>query len=153
VPQTDQFVINAYGTIGTMFKPPYTTIVKYDLNEPAIKWRVGLGDDPRLAALGITGTGMTQMRNSLVVTAGGLLFAPGGDNKIRAYDTDTGKVVWESSFAGTFRGGPSMYILDGRQYLLVPAAGNQLPAGNQQAPIGKPDGPLGYVAYALPERP
>ncbi len=150
-PTSEQYVINAYGTIGTMIKPPYTTIVKYDLNEPAIKWRVGLGDDPELAALGITGTGMTQMRNSLVVTAGGLLFACGGDNKIRAYDTDTGHVLWEGSYAGTFRGGPSMYMLDGRQYLLVPAAGNQLQAGNQAPPSGHPDGPLGYVAFALPE--
>ena len=67
MPQTPQDVINAYGTFTTMGKPPYTTIVKYDLNnDPVIKWRVGLGDDPRLAALGIHDTGTPQMRNSLV---------------------------------------------------------------------------------------
>jgi hypothetical protein len=43
-----------------------------------------------------------------------------------------------------------MYELDGRQYLLVPAAGNRQPAGNQAAPAGNPPGPLGYVAFALP---
>ena len=57
VPQFDQFVINEYGTIGSRMKPPFTTIVKYDLNEPAIKWRIGFGDDPSLVARGVTGTG------------------------------------------------------------------------------------------------
>jgi quinoprotein glucose dehydrogenase len=132
-------------------KPPFTTITKYDLNKPTIVWQVGLGDDPTLAAEGITGTGMTQMRNSILVTDTGLVFGPGGDNKIRAYDAETGKILWTGSFGGTFRGAPALYTLAGRQYLLVPAAGNRLPAGNQAAPAGNPPGPLGYVAFALPQ--
>jgi quinoprotein glucose dehydrogenase len=145
-----RYTINAYGTIGDMMKPPYTTIVKYDLNEPAIKWRVGLGDDPRLAASGLTGTGMTQMRNSILVTSTGLIFGPGNDNKIRAYSTDTGEILWTGSFAGTFRGSPVIYVYQGREYLLVPAAGDQEQHGNQAPPYGTPEGPLGYVAFALP---
>ena len=65
------------GRSASMMKPPFTTLTKYDLNTGTIKWQVGLGDDARLAALGITGTGVTQMRSSLIVTAGGLIFAPG----------------------------------------------------------------------------
>lgn len=156
-PTTEQFVINEYGTIGIRMKPPYTTIVKYDLNVPAIKWRVGFGDDPALAALGITGTGMTQMRNSMVVTSAGLLFAAGGDNKVRAYDTSDGKVLWTAGFGGTFRGGPAMYELEGRQYLLVPAAGDPPPGPAGRGAVGGPSrapvtGPVGYVAYALPAK-
>jgi len=151
VPDTPRYVINAYGTIGKHMKPPYTTITKYDLNIPAIVWQVGLGDDPELAALGMKGTGMPQMRYGAVVTDTGLYFAPGGDNKIRAYDTTNGSVLWEGDYAGTFRGTPVMYALDGRQYLLIPAAGNRLQAGNQAAPGVPEAGPLGYVAFALPE--
>jgi quinoprotein glucose dehydrogenase len=151
VPDTPRYVINAYGTIGKYMKPPYTTITKYDLNIPAIVWQVGLGDDPELAALGMKGTGMPQMRYGAVVTDTGLYFAPGGDNKIRAYDTANGAVLWEGEYAGTLRGTPVMYALDGRQYLLVPAAGNRLQAGNQPAPGVPEAGPLGYVAFALPE--
>ncbi len=99
----------------------------------------------------MTGTGMPQMRNGAVVTDTGLYFAAGGDNKIRAYDTANGTVLWTGHYSGTYRGTPIMYALDGRQYLLVPAAGDQLPAGNQVAPYGKPSGPLGYVAFALPQ--
>ena len=150
VPDTPQYTINEYGTIGKRMKPPYTTITKYDLNIPAIVWQVGLGDDPELAEKGMTGTGMPQMRNGAVVTDTGLYFAPGGDNKIRAYDTANGSVLWTGHYGGTFRGTPIMYAVDGRQYLLVPAAGDRLPAGNQVAPYGTPAGPLGYVAFALP---
>ncbi len=147
----EQYVINAYGTIGTMVKPPYTQIVAYDLNRPAIKWKVGFGDDPTLAALGITDTGMTQMRNGMVVTSAGLIFAAGGDNKVRAYDTATGRVLWTSRFGGAYRGSPAMYEVDGRQYLLVPAGDpTAMYAGpNAVPPAGVPSG---YVAYALPQR-
>ena len=152
VADTPQYTINEYGTIGKRMKPPYTTITKYDLNIPAIVWQVGFGDDPELAEKGMTGTGMPQMRNGAVVTDTGLYFAAGGDNKIRAYDTANGTVLWTGHYGGTFRGTPIMYAIDGRQYLLVPAAGDRLPAGNQVPPYGNPPGPLGYVAFALPTK-
>jgi quinoprotein glucose dehydrogenase len=151
VEQTPQYVINEYGTIGTMMKPPFTSLVKYDLNSGRITWKIGLGDDARLAALGITGTGVTQMRSSLIVTEGGLIFAPGGDSKIRAFDAETGATLWTSPLGGNIRGGPSMYEIDGRQYLLVPASGDIPAAGlppDGKAPAGAP---VGYVAYALPD--
>ncbi len=150
--QTPQYVINAYGTIGIMMKPPFTTITKYDLNAGTIKWKVGLGDDARLAALGVHDTGVTQMRSSLIVTAAGLIFAPGGDSKLRAYETDTGKEVWESvALGGTIRGGHSMYEIDGRQYVLVAASGDTPPAGQWPAAAGAAPPPTGYIAFALPK--
>ena len=156
VPNTPRYVINEYGTIGVRMKPPFTTIVKYDLNVPAIKWRVGAGDDPVLAAVGVTGTGMTQMRTTPIVTATGLMFVPGGDNKVRAYDTETGQVLWTGNFGGSLvKAAASMYEVDGRQYLLVPAAGEAPPTarGTGAGPAPAPaTGPLGYVAYALPAR-
>jgi quinoprotein glucose dehydrogenase len=131
-------VIDAYGTIGTMMKPPYTTITAYDLNKPAIKWQVGFGDDPRLAEAGITGTGITQMRNSVIVTASGLLFGVGGDGKMRAYDTDNGKLLWTSSRGdASVRGSPSLYQIDGKTYVLTPVAA---------------EGAVQYVSFALPRR-
>ncbi len=152
VEPTPQYVINAYGTIGTMMKPPFTNLTKYDLNTGTIKWQVGLGDDARLVALGVTGTGVTQMRSSLIVTAGGLIFAPGGDSRIRAFDAETGNVLWTAPVGGAIRGGPSMYEMDGRQYLLVAASGEIPPAG--LAPNSPPPAnlPSGYIAFALPSR-
>ena len=148
-------MINEYNTVGNRVKPPYTSIVKYDLNEPTIKWRVGFGDDPALAARGITGTGMPAILNSIIVTESGLVFGAGFDNQIRAWDSDTGKPLWASRFGGNFTGSPAMYEMGGRQYLLVPAAstagGRGRGAGAAQDPAAAA-APLGWVAYALPPR-
>jgi quinoprotein glucose dehydrogenase len=145
VPPYERPVINEYNTVGNRITPPFTSIVKYDLNAPAIKWRVGFGDDPELAARGITGTGAPGLVNGVIVTASGVLFGAGRDNQIRAWDTDTGRQLWSSRFGGDFVGSPVMYEMAGRQYLLVPAA-SAPPRG------GGPGGtaPLGWVAYALP---
>jgi quinoprotein glucose dehydrogenase len=148
VPQFERPVINEYNTVAHRIAPPYTSIVKYDLNQPAIKWRVGFGDDPALAARGITGTGMPALNHGLVVTESGLVFGAGGDNQIRAWDSETGRRLWASRFAGNFVGSPVMYETGGRQYLLVPAAST---AGGRGAPPPPPNpGPLGWVAYTLP---
>jgi quinoprotein glucose dehydrogenase len=140
VDPTPRYVIDNYGTIGTMMKPPYAQITAYDLNKPTIKWQVGFGDDPRLAEAGITGTGITQMRNSIVVTASGLIFGVGGDGKLRAYDTDNGRVLWTSTqgVVAALRGSPALYQVDGRDYVLTP-----LPAAG---------GGVQYVSYALPRK-
>jgi quinoprotein glucose dehydrogenase len=151
-----QYTINEYNTVGNKIKPPFTTIVKYDLNEPRIQWQIGFGDDPDLAARGITGTGAPAVLNGLVVTASGLVFGAGRDNQIRAWDSATGKQLWSSRFGGDFVGAPVMYEMGGRQYLLVPAAsaaprrGGGAAAATGGTIAAAPAAPLGWVAYALP---
>jgi quinoprotein glucose dehydrogenase len=158
VPTYEQFSINGqYGTIGNMMKPPYTVITAYDLNKGTIKWQTGFGDDPALAAQGIKGTGVTQMRNSIVITASGLVFGFGGDSTVYAYDADTGKVLWSAPLGGAVgvRGSPSMFELDGREYLLVPI-GNAMGglrvggAAGATPAAPHPNAPSGYVTFALP---
>jgi quinoprotein glucose dehydrogenase len=151
VPQYERPVINEYNTVGNRIKPPFTTIVKYDLNTPSIKWRIGYGDDPALASRGITGTGVPGLINGIIVTEAGLIFGAGRDNQVRAWDTETGNQLWSSRFGGNFIGQLAMYEMDGRQYLLVPAAGTAAGGrGQQNAPAA--NAPLGWVAYALPEK-
>jgi quinoprotein glucose dehydrogenase len=144
-------VINEYNTVGNRIKPPYTSIVKYDLNQPAIQWSIGFGDDPVLAARGITGTGVAATLNGIIVTEAGIVFGAGRDNQIRAWDSDTGKELWSSRFGGNFVGSPVMYEMDGRQYLLVPAA-SAAGGGRGANAAPAPTAPLGWVAYALPAR-
>jgi quinoprotein glucose dehydrogenase len=151
VPQYERPVINEYNTVRDRIAPPFTSIVKYDLNRPRIAWRIGFGDDPALAARGITGTGTPGLLNGVIVTESGLVFGAGGDNQIRAWDSDTGRQLWASRFGGNFVGSPLMYVTDGRQYLLVPAAST---AGGRGVPTPPPSdrGPMGWIAYALPAR-
>jgi quinoprotein glucose dehydrogenase len=130
-PNYTRYTINEYNTVGNRIKPPFTTIVKYDLNQPAIKWQIPFGDDPMLAARGITGTGSPATNTGVIVTESGLVFGAGRDNQIRAWDSDSGKPLWSSHFDGNFLGSVVMYQTGGTQYLLVPATG--------------------WVAYALPK--
>jgi quinoprotein glucose dehydrogenase len=150
-PDHTRYTINEYHTVANGIRPPFTTIVKFDLNKPAIRWRIPFGDDPALAARGIHGTGAPATNNGIVVTASGLVFGAGLDNHIRAWDADDGKELWASRFGGNFTGSPVMYQMNGRQYVLVAAASTPSPrrAGPEAA---APSGPMGWVAYALPAR-
>ena len=42
--------------------------------------------------------------------------------QLRAYDRDTGKVLWSYTLPGGSEGIPATYELGGRQYLAVPVA-------------------------------
>lgn len=158
-PNYTRYTINEYNTVANRIKPPFTTIVKYDLNVPAIKWQIPFGDDPLLAARGITGTGSPATNTGLIVTEAGLVFGAGRDNQIRAWDSDTGRQLWSSRFGGEFLGSPVMYRMSGRQFLLVPAAATAAGRGfggrgatAADPPAGAPSAPMGWVAYALPPK-
>jgi quinoprotein glucose dehydrogenase len=108
-------------------------------------------------ATGLHDTGGVGARNGMIVTATGLLFQMGKDGWARAYDEDTGKVLWKGKVAGQSIGIPAMYESQGRQYIVFmsPAveaggAGGRAGGGNSAAP-DNPTGPYGYIAFALPK--
>jgi len=138
-----------YGVLASATKPPYTTITAYDLNTGEIKWQVANGDHaPTIAAGGPSGTGGLAARNGMVVTKGGLLFEAGGDGKFRAYDEDTGKVLWTGTFAGSAPGVPVSYESKGRQFVVMTAS-----TGGGAATAAAPaSAPTGMIAYALPKK-
>ena len=134
--------------------PPWSELVAYDLNQGTIKWRVPAGSVVSLAEKGIRNTGAYRPRSGPVVTAGGLiLMATGGDHTFRAYDKDTGKVLWEKVIDGNPDGIPAVYEIGGRQYVVWYAAGD--PGGGSRTAAnfkpGKPEA-QGYYAFALPQR-
>jgi quinoprotein glucose dehydrogenase len=144
-----RYVTEGFGLYPTIVNPPYTTLTAYDLNQGTIRWQIGLGDDLRLVGQGITGTGTAGMsKGGLIVTSTGLVFATAADRKIHVYDSGTGKQIHELQLGGASTGAPSMYELDGRQYLLVTAA----PGADPGAKPGATPPPSGIVAYALPRK-
>jgi quinoprotein glucose dehydrogenase len=90
-----------------------------------------------------------------VVTAGGLIFVgTRSDRKIRAYDKDTGSVLWEKELPARVDGVPAVFEIGGREYLAVcgrDVEGSSPEAGSITSPPGKP--PVqGYYLFALPDR-
>lgn len=112
-------------------KPPWSTLTAYDLNKGKIKWQIPLGEVSKLAGRGITDTGSYWPRGGVVVTAGGLIFAgTKSDSTIRAYDKDTGKVLWAMKMPAAPEGIPTVYEVDGREYLVVCARPGTILAGS-----------------------
>jgi quinoprotein glucose dehydrogenase len=117
--------------------PPWFQMTAYDLNSGTIQWRIPYGSVPSLVAQGHADTGGLQpQRGGPVVTAGGLIFAATNDKKLRAYDEDNGKQLWETTLPAAAEGVPAVYEMGGREYIVICAS-----AG---------DGPGSYIAFALP---
>jgi quinoprotein glucose dehydrogenase len=136
--------------------PPWTQLVAYDLNAGTIKWRVPDGHAPGLAAKGILNTGTVRPRNGPVVTAGGLVFLPNSqDRTLRAYDKDTGKVLWERELEANPEGIPAVFELRGRQYVVFAAGASWGTGGDPvwRNPLHRKQGKIeaqGYHVFALP---
>ncbi|QNI35917.1 outer membrane protein assembly factor BamB family protein [Edaphobacter albus] len=134
--------------------PPWTTLTAYDLNSGDIRWQIPLGEVPELAAKGIKNTGSHFPKINPVVTAGGLIFTGSRDRKIRALDSSTGKVLWETEVDAALEGMPAVYEIDGREYVVFCAAARS--TTHTHAIPGHPAStdPIrgAYVAFALPTK-
>jgi quinoprotein glucose dehydrogenase len=151
VVQEGRYVTEGFGLFPTIVNPPYTTLTAYDLNAGTIRWQIGLGDDLRLVGQGVKGTGTAaSIKGGLIVTATGLVFATAADRKVHVYDSATGAQISELSLGGNTTGAPSMYELNGRQYLLVTASAAPGSGGRGDLGVPPPSGPSGIIAFALP---
>ena len=104
-------------------KPPWGTLNAINLNTGEILWKVPLGEFAELSRRGIPPTG-TQNFGGTLVTAGGLVFVGASkDEKFRAFDKITGKIVWESLLPAGGYATPATYQINGKQYIVIAAGG------------------------------
>jgi quinoprotein glucose dehydrogenase len=164
----------------TAISPPWSEITAYDLNTGEIKWRVPDGGVTAPPEAGLKAdTGAHMPRGGPLVTAGGLVFvATASDRTVRAYDRDSGKVVWTKDLPTGSEGVPATYEVGGRQFIVFPvaagaglfparfggpaatASGAAADGGGPEAQGGgrgrggraggPPPAPGAYIAYALP---
>jgi quinate dehydrogenase (quinone) len=145
------FMVESNGL--TSIGPPWSQITAYDLNAGTIKWQIPDGGVTALAAEGHGDTGALAPRGGIVATASGLLFvATASDRKFRAYDQDTGRLLWEADLPAGAEGVPAMYEIDGREYIALCAASETNPPVRIDS--GKPLPPAkgAYLVFALPRK-
>ena len=116
--------VNFTGGSMTAAAPPWSEMVKYDLNTGDIVWRIPTGVQEAPPEYNIpNNTGFQFPRNAPLVTAGGLVFLViGPERKVHAYDRDTGKELWQHSLPNGAEGMPATYQVNGRQFVVLSVA-------------------------------
>lgn len=133
VPGGGKRYFSGWGFAPALIGPPWSTLTAYDLNTGLIKWQVPYGEAMGVQPAG-NNFGILQFHGpkaSPAVTASGLLFTATPDQQFRAWSTDNGKIIWSQKLPDRAGGIPSIYEIDGRQYVLISVRGQ-------------------YQAYALP---
>ncbi|MDA1371105.1 MAG: PQQ-binding-like beta-propeller repeat protein [Proteobacteria bacterium] len=127
-----------------LFKPPYGRITAIDMNTGDHVWMVPNGDGPRdnpaiahlnLGKLGVPGRPTPLLTKTLLFLGEGLtgqrpggrippdmpveIATNSGGPMFRAYDKQTGEIVWEIELEAGTTSPPVSYLYEGEQYLAV----------------------------------
>ena len=85
---------------------------------------------------------------SLVATGGGLIFGGDSNGRFRAFDDETGEVLWEINLGSSVSGYPITFAVDGRQYVAVNTGAGSM----NLTPELRPSRGTDLFVFALPSR-
>jgi quinoprotein glucose dehydrogenase len=110
-------------------EPPWGKLTAIDLPAGKILWQVPLGSVSGMGPLPLPfdiDWGTPNLGGGLL-TAGGLFFIGATmDKRFRAFDADSGAVLWEADLPADAPARPMTYLAGGRQYVLIAAGGHQM---------------------------
>src|SRR5499427_4269672 len=142
---------NNYANGMSAMGPPWSQLTAYDLNTGKIIWQFPNGEMPGLPGGKIEQGGYAP-RGGVTATAGGLLFVgTSSDRKLRAYDQDTGKVLWSMDVPAAVEGVASVYEIGGREYVVFCVGGGRGLFAPRGVGIAAEPRAAQYIALALPE--
>ncbi len=105
--------------------PPFGALVAIDLSTGVRKWEVPLGTFAPDAPAAARSWGSPNLGGP-IVTAGGLVFiAATLDQRLRAYDIETGEELWSATLPAGGKATPMTYRgRSGKQYVVIAAGGD-----------------------------
>lgn len=131
-------------------QPPYSEVAAVDLKMRSVLWRRPLGTARDSGPFGLRSglpikMGVPAVGGALVTKSGLMFMAASQDRTFRAFDTRTGRILWENRLPAAGHANPMSYYSarSGRQFVVVSAS------GHPQLQDGEGDY---LVAYALPRR-
>jgi quinoprotein glucose dehydrogenase len=108
--------------------PPWGTLAAVDLTSGDVRWEVPLGTTPELSEVPEARQWGSPILGGAITTAGGLVFiAAARDTTLRAFDVETGKVLWEAELPASAQATPMTYrSRSGKQFVVIAAGGHAL---------------------------
>jgi glucose dehydrogenase len=102
--------------------PPWGELFAINVNTGEVAWRVPFGRVESLEKIGVMNTGSYNIGGS-VATASGLLFIGATDDqRFHAYESKTGKLLWETKLPANGYANPITYQgEDGKLYVVIAA--------------------------------
>jgi quinoprotein glucose dehydrogenase len=123
--------------------PPWGSLVAVSLTGNFVRWARPVGALPQLRHIPDSDAWGSLLFGGPLVTAGGVVFlAASQDNRFRAFDVETGGLLWDYELPAGGQAAPMTYRWLGRQYVAIAAGG--------RAGIGSAGDWI--VAFALPEK-
>lgn len=108
--------------------PPWGTLAAIDMDTGKLRWKIPLGQVRRagINAPESLGWGSPNVGGPILTASGLTFIAATMDSKIRAFETRTGRELWQSELPAPGMAVPMTYAVQGRQYLVIAAGGNAM---------------------------
>jgi quinoprotein glucose dehydrogenase len=136
--------ITAYGHFrapdgNPALSPPWGTLSAVNLSTGDYVWQIPLGNDEKRQAKNEPETGQEGSAGP-IVTAGGLVFISGtNDQKLRAFDKQSGKLLWATTLPAVANATACTYMANGKQYVTISIGGTKENPGGSIMGFSLPD--------------